>query len=155
MLEVVELLKFWKAVVFSMTLSLKSRWTILGHLPTKVETCDLCRFFRYSLRFSWVMVSDTVQQPPVRAFRWSHSTKRGSAHPIWKNCSAKSSGQIQRIQNTQKGLVAVNLRFEQDCRQWDPKARGLPGWDSATWNSETEGHAGRDIDHGVWQVQVL
>ena len=58
MLEVVELLKFWKAVVFSMTLSLKSRWTRLGHLPTKVETSNLCRFFRYSLRFSWMMVSD-------------------------------------------------------------------------------------------------
>ena len=58
-MEVVELLKFWKAVVFSMTLSLKSRWTRLGHLPTKVETSDLCRFFWYLLRFSSVMVSDT------------------------------------------------------------------------------------------------
>jgi len=31
----------------------------LGHLPTKVETSDLCRFFWYPLRFSLVMVSDT------------------------------------------------------------------------------------------------
>ena len=43
-----------------MTLSLKSRWVRLGHLPAKVETSDLCRFFQYPVRFSWVTVSDTV-----------------------------------------------------------------------------------------------
>ena len=41
-----------------MTLLLKSRWPRLGHLPTEVETPDLCRFFQYLLRFSWMMVSD-------------------------------------------------------------------------------------------------
>ena len=53
------MVKFWKAVIFQHDISLKSRWTRLGHLPTKVETSDLCRFFQYPLRFSLVMVSDT------------------------------------------------------------------------------------------------
>ena len=116
-----------------MTLSFKSRWTRLGHLPTKVETSGVCRFFRYENSAGW-WSSTCVQQPPVCAFWLSHSTKRRSAHPVWKSCSGESSRQIQRIQNIQKGLVTVNLCCEQDYWQWDPKDRGHPAWDSATWN---------------------
>ena len=51
-----------------MTPLLKSRWTRLQHLPTEVETSDLCRLFRYPLRFSWVMVSDTCATATCTCF---------------------------------------------------------------------------------------
>ena len=51
-----------------MTPLLKSRWTRLQHLPTEVETSDLCRFFQYLLRFSWVMVSDTCATATCTCF---------------------------------------------------------------------------------------
>ena len=80
-----------------------------------------------------------VQQPPVHAFQWNHSTKRGSVHPIWNSCSARSSGQIQRTQNIRKGTVVVNLSSEQDYQQWAESWRpsrlrfcNLEQWDRIT-----------------------
>lgn len=45
--------------------------------------------------------------------------------PTWSSCLAKFAAQIQRIQNTHKGLVAVNLSSDQDY--WEKRTKSNSG----------------------------